>query len=139
MSEVKLNAKSLSYFGATMLKGGYAELMKPAEMKEWISNDIPSADGVQYMVPASPKVKERSVLLTFVVTGETEEDFMMNYTRFVEELMRGLCVFTVPALSQRYTLKYEACTSFDNYNLKSCKLAVKFTEPVPRNFASEIL
>lgn len=135
MSDVKLNGLPLSDFGATMLKGGYAELMKPAEMKDWISNDIPSMDGVQYMVPASPKVKERSVSLTFVVTGETEEDFMMNYTRFVEELMRGFCTFEVPALSQRFTLKYDACTSFDNYNLKSCKLAVKFTEPIPRNFA----
>lgn len=109
--------------------------MKPAEMKEWISNDIPSMDGVQYMAPASPKVKERTVSLTFVVTGETEEDFMMNYARFVEELMRGFCAIEVPALSQRFTLKYDACTSFDNYNLKSCKLAVKFTEPIPRNFA----
>lgn len=135
MSEVKLNGLPLSDFGATMLKGGYAELMKPSEMKEWISNDIPSMDGVHYITPASPKVKERSVSLTFVITAETEEDFLMNYTRFVEELMRGLCVIEVPALSQSFTLKYEACTSFDNYNLKACKLAVKFTEPVPRNFA----
>lgn len=135
MSEITLNGLPLSDFGAAMLKGGYAELMRPAEMKDWIYNDIPSMNGIQYIAPSSPKVKEREVSLTFVIKGDTDADFMMNYARFVEELMRGTCVLVVPALSQTFSLKYDACTSFDNIDLKCCKLAVKFTEPNPRNFA----
>jgi hypothetical protein len=135
MSEIKLNGLPLSDFGATMLKGGYAELIKPAEMKEWISNNIPSQDGVEYMVPKVPSVQERSVSLTFVIVADTEEDFFVNFDSFVKELMRGICTLEVPNLSRIFHLKYESCTSFDNFGLKSCKLAVKFTEPVPRNYA----
>lgn len=134
MSEIKLNGLPLSDFGATMLKGGYAELMKPAELKAWISNDAPGRDGIEYLVPSSPKVKERNVSLTFIIVGDTDEDFFVNYNSFVKEMMRGICALEVPELSQVFNLKYESCTSFDNFNLKSCKLAVKFTEPIPKNF-----
>lgn len=139
MEQEKLNGLPLDTYGATLLKGGYAELMRPAEMKEWVSNESPYKDGTQYIAQDSPKVKERSVSLTFLIRGETEDMFMQGYMRFIETLMSGMCEFTIPVTDRVFKLKYESCTAFDFFDLKSCKIAVKFTEPEPQNFASNPL
>lgn len=130
-----INSRPLSSFGAILQNGAYAELLKPAEIKEWASNDMPDADGTEYLAPTTPRVKERDVNLTFLIEGKDTSAFLTAYKGFMAEITKGFCSLHVPDLGRTFTLKYESCTSFDFFNKRACKIAVKFTEPVPQNYA----
>lgn len=133
MGEVKINDVSLANYGVTLVSGAYAQLLTPADTKEWVSNDDPRKNGVEYLTPSTIYHKERSVNLVFIVKGEDKSDFLSKYTTFIELLQSHINTFYVADLDKYYHLKYESCTSFDNFSLKACKLAVKFTEPDPTN------
>lgn len=141
-----INGKPLSAFGAVLLKGYYAELLKPAEMKEWVSNEIPSENGIELYPPTATKVKARTIPLVFLLTADNKETLMSNYQKFMRQLMIGLqsdmgaikpgyCTLYIAEFNTLYNLKYDACTSFDNYGLTTLKLAVTFTEAKPVNYA----
>lgn len=141
-----INGKPLSAFGAVLLKGYYAELLKPAEMKDWVSNEIPSENGIELYPPTTPKVKARTISLVFLLTADDKETLMSNYQYFMKELMIGkqqgmtspkaeFCTLFIAEFKTVYYLKYDACTSFDNYGLTTLKLAVTFTEAKPVNYA----
>lgn len=135
MAEVTINGRTLSYWGATLLEGSYASLMTPSEVKDWVTNDNPSANGIEYIVPDTAYVKERNVTLIFHIAGSDKDDFLARYNRFVAVLQEGLLDVYIPDLGRHYFLKYEACTSFDHFGLKMCKLAVRFLEPNPAKTA----
>lgn len=132
-SDITLNGKLLSEYGATLLSGWCAELMKPAEPKEWVRNEAVNGNGADYIVPTDDiiKLKERTLTLTFLITGNDELLFLLRYNYFIRTLRNGEVTLNVPAIGRTYTLKYEGGTPFDMFNLTSCKLAVKFKEPKP--------
>ncbi len=131
MADITMNGKPLSDFGAMMLAGSYASLLTPPRQKEWVSNTDPRKDGVEYIAPTSPKVMERSVDLIFGIKADTQSDFLLKYNSFIQELQSGIIKLYVPDMQRYYYLKYDTCTSYDNYSLKACKVAVKFIEPNP--------
>lgn len=133
MEGVTINNTDISEYGAILLAGAYAQLLTPPELKEWVSNDDARKNGTEYIAPTTPVVKERNVNLTFGIKGENEEDFLAKYNAFISVLHSGFIKLYVPKLGRYYHLKFESCTSFEQYSLKACKLAVKFTEPDPTN------
>lgn len=139
MAEITINGYTLSGLGVTLLDGSYASLLTPAQLKEWVSNDDPRMDGVQYIVPATPVVKERNVNLYFMVKGTTQAEFLSRYNTFIGLLQSGMANINIPDLGETYALKYESCTSFDHFGLTMCKVAVKFTEPQPKNKATNLV
>lgn len=138
MEQILINGHKLSDMGVTLLEGSYASLLTPSNLKEWVSNDDPRNDGIEYIVPARPAVKERSVDLYFLVQGSTRADFLVRYNTFIGMLQGGRVDIHIPDLECTYHLKYESCTSFDHFDLKVCKVAVKFTEPQPNNMAKAL-
>ena len=131
-TEETINGFKLSRYGVIMLSGSYAALMKPADLKEWVSNEDVTKDGTDYLAPSTPLVAERSVTLHFALSKDNEEDFWDFYKTFIAVLQAGIIDLYVPRLSRHYFLKYETCSSFNNYSLKACEIAVKFTEPNPK-------
>ena len=136
MKEVLINGQRISGMGVTLLEGSYASLLTPPELKEWVSNDDPRKDGVEYIIPPQIAVKERNVNLYFLIRGSSQVDFLSKYNAFVELLQAGIIDVRVDDLQRSFRLKYEACTSFDHFNLTMCKLAVKFIEPQPLNLTT---
>lgn len=134
MGEIKINDKPLSDYGAEMLAGSYTSLLKPAQLKPWVSNEPVNGNGVQYIIPETGEifVAERQVDLIFSVIGDTKEAFLTNYRNFIALLQSGELDFYIPDLGRHYYLKYENCTSFDHIALLACKIAVKFSEPDPK-------
>lgn len=134
MGEIKINDKLLSDYGAEMLAGSYNSLLKPAQLKPWVSNEPVNGNGVQYIIPETGEifVAERQVDLIFSVIGDTKEAFLTNYRNFIALLQSGELDFHIPDLGRHYYLKYENCTSFDHIALLACKVAVKFSEPDPK-------
>lgn len=131
MGIVTINKRELGGYGVTLLDGSYSSLLTPAELKDWVFNDDPGKNGIEYMPPTTPVVKERAVNLIFLIQGSTRERFLSNYNVFISLLQQGLNTFYFEDLGRAYTLKYESCTDFDHFNLTSCKIAVKFIEPDP--------
>lgn len=131
-SGITINGVALATYGATLLNGGFAELLMPAAKKEYITNDSPLKNGVE-MASFAPKIKDREVTLTFVIEGKTQADFLTKKKNFLAEIMDDEVVLYVPALGEYYHLYYLSCTSYDNHRLKGCKLAIKFKEPNPTN------
>lgn len=134
MAEITINNKPLSDYGAEMLAGSYNSLLKPAQLKPWVSNEPVNGNGVQYIIPKTEEVfvAERHVDLLFSVIGDTKEEFLSNYRDFIALLQSGMLDFEIPDLGRHYYLKYENCTSFDHIALLACKIAVKFSEPNPK-------
>lgn len=128
---ITINDKPLSDYGVMMLAGSYASLLTPPQMKEWVSNDNPRKNGVDYLPPNTTLVKERDVTLIFGIQGDTLSDFITKYNQFITLIQGGIIKIHIPDLERNYYLKYENCTSFDHCNLKACKIAVKFIEPDP--------
>jgi hypothetical protein len=139
MEDISINGHSLTSLGVMLLEGSYASLLTPPQMKEWVSNDDPRVDGIEYIVPTTSVIKERSVNLYFLVRGATRAEFLSRYNTFIGMLQSGMVNIRIPDLSNTFKLKYESCTSFDHYNLTMCKVAVKFTEPQPANMATTMV
>lgn len=134
MAEITINNKPLSDYGAEMLAGSYNSLLKPAQLKPWLSNEPVNGNGVKYIIPETGEifVAERQVDLLFSVIGDTKEEFISNYRDFIALLQSGELDFNIPDLGRHYYLKYENCTSFEHIALLACKIAVKFSEPDPQ-------
>lgn len=131
--EETINGIPLSKYGAILMAGADAELLKLAEVKPGASNNDPRKNGTEYIARTSPKLQERSLNLVFGVSGNSVDDFLAKYDAFVAILHTEFIDLYVPRMSRTFHLKYEMCTQFDNFNLKACKIAVKFTEPNPAN------
>lgn len=133
MAEVTINRVGLSAYGAILLAGAYAQLIKPAEPKDWVSNESPMLNGTEYLEPEEQRYKERDVSLTFGIKGKNVADFLAKYQSFIEALQGGVIKLYVPDLNKTYHLIYRSCTAFENFDLKACSITVKFTEPDPTN------
>lgn len=136
--DITINGKRLSDMGVSLNRGGYAALMIPSPLKEWIENEDPRKNGTDVIThidgkPACPMLKERDVTLTFFISGDDEADFLSKYTAFTELLYSGIIDLYVPDLNKTYHLLYSNSTQYDNYLMKACRLSVKFREPNPAN------
>lgn len=133
MTNVTLNGTLLSNMGITLLSGAYAALLTPPSMKNYITNDDPTKDGISVDETHIPKRKDRDVTLTFLIKGSDKADFLNKLSTFTEVLYGGSIELYVPDLEAKYRLLYSSSTQFANYMLNACKLSVKFKEPDPTN------
>lgn len=108
-------------------------LLTPAGNKEFIESESRLENGKR-IIYNNPKILSRDVALTFNIHGDTPEEYLSNYTKFVSELQRGKVVVRVPAIGMTFTLVYKKSTSFalDRSRMNS-RLSVKFEEPNPDN------
>lgn len=137
-TEALLNGSPLSSYGVTLLSST-AALMTPAEIKPWVSNEKVDDDGVDYIKPDIIHVAERRLNLTFHIKGSSKESFRELYNKFIRLLQQGTVEIYLPDIEYTYILKYEGCTPFDMFDMLSCKLNVKFTEPKPKNYTSNTI
>ena len=136
MGIVTINGRDIRSFGATLLEGAYGELLKPANLKALASNDDPNKDGVEYITPkTTPKLEEATRNIVFLVQGDTPEQFIANYEAFLLYVQSPVIDLYVERLARHYFFKFDSCTTFENFALKACKIAIRFTEPNPRKRA----
>lgn len=140
MNDIKINETFISDFGVTLLDGSYAELLAPPPVKEYVSNNDVTKNGIEVLTikadgqPAT-LIDKREVTLTFLIKGSNRVDFLAKLASFKALLMSGNISLHIPDLESKYHLIYQNCTQFDNFNLNACKLSVKFQEPDPTNRA----
>lgn len=106
-------------------------LLTPMAIKDFIENESRLENGKR-VVYNNPKMASREVTLTFNVHGDTQEEYLSNYAKFVSELQKGKVNIRVPVIDMSFTLVYKKSTSFalDRERVNS-RLSVKFEEPDP--------
>lgn len=134
-TDITINGILLSGMGVSLIRGGYAALLTPASLKDFVENDDPLKDGTEVITEIDEEsvavIKERDVTLTFFIEGNSRANFLSNYSSFVNLLQKGLIKLYVPDLGQTFHLIYSSATQYDNFLLTACKMAVKFREPNP--------
>lgn len=121
-------------WGAMLAKGTYERLLKPAPMKEYISNDSRLQHGSRIVANAElAKTEQRELQIHFYLEGASEEDYLLKYESFVSELEKGYIELEVKRLKTIYKLVYTDCASYGNYGNKMGKFTVKFIEPNTKN------
>lgn len=135
MADLIINGKNaLTEWGVRMGDGFLDTINAYAPMKEYITNDDRTQDGVQYV--GTPKVNERSMVLNFTIEGSNEVDFTAKNKAFSKELRKGDVTIQIPDDSDDvYHLKYtgKSCTFARNTERTFAKLGLAFIEPNPTN------
>lgn len=135
MIELIINGKdAFTEWGIRMGDGFLDTLNGYFPMKEYITNNDRTQDGVQYA--GTPKVNERSIVLNFTMEGANAADFNAKNKAFAEVMRGGDVTIQVPNDgTDVYHLKYtgKSCTFARNTERTFAKLGLAFIEPNPTN------
>ena len=135
MAELIINGKdAYQEWGVRMGDGFLDALNGYFPMKEYITNNDRTQDGVQYV--GTPKVNERNLTLVFTIEGRDRDDFTAKNRAFAEVMRKGDVTIQVPADNEDvYHLKYtgKSCTFARNTERTFAKIGLAFIEPNPTN------
>lgn len=136
VGDLFINGKdAYQVWGVTMGDKFLDALGEKAGKKDYITNNDRTKNGVEYC-DSVPKTNERTVTLTFTITGSSQSDFVAKRDAFYEELDKGNIDIIIPKDSAKvYHLKFKDSTGgyAQNTERTFCKLGVKFIEPNPTN------
>ena len=126
-----INGKdAYSEFGAVFLRGTYETLLKPAPMKDYITNTSRLEHGVRYLANANTaKTNERTIQLSIFINGSSERDYIEKVSALMTELEKGSFTLKVMDLGYVYNLVYTDCASYGDYGRKRGKFTLKLIEP----------
>lgn len=115
---------------ASLCKGTYEQLLKPAPMKEYIVNNSRAEHGVRIVAnKTNSKIDSRSFSINLYIEGRTQEEYISNVESFMDEISSGLFSFKVPQLNKVYKLVYTDCSNYGDYGLRKGKFVIKLSEP----------
>lgn len=128
-----INGKDLwTVWGGLLQRGAYEVLMTPGGLKDFIENKSRLLDGTEVVVN-NPKVEERSFSISIKIRGKDEEEYLLRYKSFINELQSGLLKLKIPALQTTFKVLYDGCTKYGNQGKKAGLFNIKFREPNPKD------
>ncbi|MCR5697773.1 MAG: hypothetical protein K6G73_12440 [Marinilabiliaceae bacterium] len=139
MSELLINGNDAeTTYGVKMGKGFLNALLAPCQVKEYVTNESRNEHGTRYYVPnGAPYLQERAVTLSFVLKGESPQDFYTKQAAFMALLYGGYITLCVPEWDSNIVFKLyytgNGCTWNMNTKRTIATLTLKFTEPNPNN------
>lgn len=121
-------------WGVNMGDGFIDSIYAPNSLKGFVENKSRLEDGKRVIIN-NPKIDERDITLTFVISGSSSLDYTQKYRSFKSEIEKGSVDIKVPVLGgEVYRLVFQKSTSFSlNLNRTASKLTCKFNEPNPAN------
>lgn len=103
----EINGTDIAMWGLALKRGSYDSLLAYPAVKEYLTEDIRENNGEDVIV-AMPRVRARSVLLTFVLYGEHYQ-MWDRYESFLARLMMfGTFTFTCVEHNRNYRLRFES-------------------------------
>lgn len=120
-------------YGITLTRGWREALLAPPPVKTYVSNDSRLENGVAIVATAKyVKQDKRDISLSFFLEGETEEDYLDKYERFLDKIAyNGEFCLKIPCLKRVYKLVYTQCSKYGDYGLKKSNFTLKLTENNP--------
>lgn len=135
MTDIIINGKDAKKeWGVSMDVGTLNALNVGVPVKEYVTNTSRLKDGVEYL--GVTPVDERQITLNLSIIGNSMSDFTAKRDAFYEMLYstEDITVSVPKDSSKVYHLRYKNCTSYkQGLSRMSCKVAVQFVEPNPRN------
>lgn len=133
--EVNSAYVDIDTYGVTLTKGWREALLTPAAVKSYITNDNRLDNGVSIVAsPAYAKKDKRDVSLSFLLEGNTEEDYLNKLESFLDRIAyNGEFCLKVPCLKRVYKLVYSQCSKYGDYGLKKGNFTLKLTENNPND------
>lgn len=139
MSDLLINGNDAeTTYGVRMGNGFLNALLAPCQAKEYITNEVRNEHGTRYVVPSgAPYLAERSVTLSFVLKGDSEQDFYTKQQAFLAVMYAGAVNICVPAWSNSVIFRFyytgNGCTWNMNTKRTIATITLKFNEPDPTN------
>lgn len=131
---IKVNGASGGYedlflvYGVRLLRGGYEQLLTPATLKDYVTNESRLEHGTRY-IPVNARYKERSVSLEVVLTGSDYDDYLAKYEALMDLLTSGLVLLRVPRLKRVYKFVYIGASKFKFNSRNRATFILEFKEP----------
>lgn len=122
-----------SEWGVLPTQNTLSALLAPAPLKERPAFNSPLEHGSR-IDNSDPKVAQRDLNLEIQMTAGSPEEFYSCHAAFCEELEKGdfdLCTTDRPGVI--YHLLYNSCTQYTQFCRGIATLALKCTEPNPKD------
>ena len=128
MSDLIINGVDALEHGIRMGEGFLNELLCPAPMKEFITNESRLEHGKR-VIYNEPRFDSRDLTLVFTIEGNTPQQYLVNLQYFNSILAKGKIEIKVPAISDEvFILTYQRSSGFGlNLERTFSKVSVKAT------------
>lgn len=132
--ELYINGKdAYKEWGISMDTTSLSALMTPAPMKDFPETSSRLEHGKR-MITDYPKLGERNITLTILLTAKDKDEFFKRYAGFCEELATGkLDIRTSFQPGVAYRTIYVSCSQFTQFMRGIASFSLKLTEPNPAN------
>lgn len=112
MSDLIINGVDALKHGIRMGEGFLNELLCPAPMKEFITNESRLEHGKR-VIYNEPRFDSRDLTLVFTIEGNTPQQYLVNLQYFNSILAKGKIEIKVPAISDEvFILTYQRSSGF---------------------------
>ena len=112
MSDLIINGVDALEHGIRMGEGFLNELLCPAPMKEFITNESRLEHGKR-VIYNEPRFDSRDLTLVFTIEGSTQEEYLKNLKYFNSILAKGKIEVKVPVISDEvFILTYQRSSGF---------------------------
>lgn len=133
------NAKAT--WGISFDQSALSSLMTPPPNKPLIENKSRALDGKEILGISKdeqalyrPRIDSRELSLVFNIVADSEEEFMVRYSKFCEELAKGYMeIKTDYQPDVLYRLVYKDCRQFSQFRRRIGKFTLQVEEPNPQN------
>ncbi|MCC8154270.1 MAG: hypothetical protein LIP01_08690 [Tannerellaceae bacterium] len=132
---LNINGKdALKTWGVSLESGALTVLLTPAPMKSFVENKSPLLHGKE-IYPVEPRVDERDIQLSIILSAPDQSTFLKYYSEFLEELQKGIIEMQVicGGMNTTYYFTYVSCQTFNQMNLRLAKYVLRLNEPNPTN------
>ena len=139
-NELFINGEDASImYGVTLIDTSVDELLKPASMKDFVTNES-RIDNGKRMVYDMPRLASRELTISFGILGADPFDFQTKKANFVALLQNEEIELYVPALGEEYYhLRFtKPATYAQSRTHTHCKMACKFIEANPADRTKRI-
>ena len=132
-SDLSINGKdAFDTWGVNMGDNFLNALLTPPPVKEYCENKSRLEDGKRTVLD-NKRIDEREITLTFTIQGENQNDYILKYKAFMEEMSSGLVSINVPVLGDDiYRVYYKNAVSYAmSLDRTFSKISMKVCEPNP--------
>lgn len=120
-------------WGVVTTSNTLSALLAPPSMKSRATFDSRLEDGIR-IDTSSPKVAQRDISIEIQMTAQSPEDFYARHAAFCEELQKEeFELYTTDRPDVVYRFVYNSCPQFTQFCRGIATLALKVTEPNPKN------
>lgn len=132
--QLYINDVDAATYGVSLDSTALSTLMTPPPFKDWVSNDVRTENGVNYLKTSAgiPKYDKREFTLSFNIVATDEDDFCTKYAALCAVFAKGILnLRTVYQPNVVYRCLYVSCSQFSQLRRQIASFTLSLIEPDP--------